>query len=252
MNEFRLSSDGENVVLNVPYAEVYIPYDVYNDSPDKGGKPVAYAYGDGVRTIGLFNIRFYKDEDQDRNSTKLRTFNYPNTITMMPSDKEVVTMQLEPTMDEDKYVVFKFYEGDIIMSSKIQKSSKNCEDFMNQLIKGKLPKGLSYTDLYFAWIKNFEINGMNPGVPAIILQMIISENCRTKEDPMVQFRKVVNNPGVQLTDYTVHNMVDICSNSSVFNALTFERFKEMLATSLSMTRRGTQQNTTPLEEVLYL
>lgn len=252
MNEFTTSSDGEHIVLNVPYAEVYIPYDVYDDSPDKGGRPVAYAYGEGVRTIGLFNIRFYDDEDADRNSTKLRTLNYPNTITMMPSDKEVVTMQLDPTMDEDKYVVFKFYKGDIIMATKIQQSSKNCEDFMNQLIKGKLPKGLSYTDLYFAWVKNFEINGVNPGVPAIILQMIISENCRTKDDPMVQFRKIVGNPGVTLTDYIVHNMVDICSNSSVFNALTFERFADMLSTSINMTKKGVKQNTTPLEEVLYM
>ena len=94
-------------------------------------------------------------------------------------------MKLESDMEEDKYIIFKFYKGDIIMSTKIQKDSKNCEAFMKQLISGKLPKGLNYTDLYYAWMKNFQINGINPGVPAITLQIIISENCRSKNNPMV-------------------------------------------------------------------
>lgn len=252
MNEFAKSTDGEYIILNVPYAEVYIPYDVYNDSPDKGGNPVAYAYGEGVRSTGLFNIRFFYNEDENRESNKLRTFNYPNVITMYPSDKEIKTMKLESDMEEDKYIIFKFYKGDIIMSTKIQKDSKNCEAFMKQLISGKLPKGLNYTDLYYAWMKNFQINGINPGVPAITLQIIISENCRSKNNPMLQFRKVVSDKGVGLTDYKVHNMVDICSNSSVFNALTFERYADMLTTSINMTMEGTKQNTTPLEQVLYM
>jgi hypothetical protein len=123
---------------------------------------------------------------------------------------------------------------------------------MNQLIRGKLPKGLNYMDLYFSWIKNFEVNGVNPGVPAITLQLIISENCRAKNDPMKQFRKIVNDKGVTLFDYKVHNMVDICSNSSVFNALIFERFSEMLTSSINMTKEDLKQNTTPLESVLYM
>lgn len=250
--EFRFSSDGSTVVLNVPYAEVYIPADVYSDTPDKGGVPVASAYGEGVRAIGVFNIRFYNSDDDKRDSSKLRTFNYPNEITMYPSDREVLTLQLDPTMDEDRYMVFKFYEGDVIMNAQSQQSSKNCELFMKQLIQGKLPKGLSYTDLYFAWIKNFDLNATNPGVPYIILQLIIATNCRAIDDPTTQFRKIVNKGGVSLTDYKVHNMVDVCSNSSVFNALIFERFGEMLGSSIYMTKGEKDQQVTPVEDVLFM
>ena len=69
---------------------------------------------------------------------------------------------------------------------------------------------------------------------------------------MNQFRKVVANPGVSMSDYKVQNMVDICSNSSVLNALTFERFGQMLANSLNMSKTGKAQNTTPLEKVLTM
>ena len=251
MKEFK--KNGEYIVLDVPYAEAYIPSDIIGDIT-KGGNHVAYEYGDGFRSIGLFNIRFYKSDMEDRESTKLRTFNYPNMITMYPTDlSKTETLRLEPDMPEMKYRILKFYTGDIIMSTKIQKLSSNCESFMNMLIKGKLPKGISYIDLYFAWQKNFEINGINPGVPSIILQTIISENCRSKEDASVQFRKALNrSKTLNLTDYSVSNMVDICSNNSVMNALTFERFSDMLTYSLNMSKSGVKQNISPLEEVLTM
>ena len=248
MNEFV--KNGEYIVLNVPYAEVYLPYDIVGD-PEKGNH-TAYQYGEGFRSIGLFNIRFLKSENGDITKSPLKTFNYPNLITMYPSDKTVAKLKLSEEMEEDKYYVLKFYQGDIIMESKIQQNSKNCELFMNFLIKGKLPKGLKYSDLYFAWDKNFKINGIDPGVPSITLQTIISENCRSKEDAMKQFRKVVGDSGVTQSDYKVYNMVAICSNSSVLNSLIFERFGEMLASSLNMSKSGAKQNVTPLEKVLTM
>jgi len=248
MNEF--AKNGDYVVLNAPYAEAYIPQSIVGD-PQKG-KPVAYNYGDGFHTTGLFNIKFFKSDDDPRDSAKLRVFNYPNALTMYPTSKELVTLKLSEDMDEDKYVVLKFYKGDIIMNKKIQKGSRNCEDFMDLLIKGKLPKGLDYESLYYAWVKNLEINAVDPGVPLVTLQLVISENCRSIDDPMKQFRKVINDDGVASTDYKVHNMVDICSNNSVMNALTFERFGEMLTSSLNMSKSGVKQSTSPLEVVLSI
>lgn len=249
-NELAYSSDGNSIIINVPYAEAYIPDEIVGD-PTKGN-PVAYQYGEGIRAIGLFNIRFFSNEDESRDKPKLCVFKYPNEITMYPTDRETKTLKLDKNLKEDKYLILKFYQGDVIMSANIEKKSQKCESFMNQLIMGKLPKGLSYDELYFSWEKNFKINGINSGVPAITKQMIISENCRVAGDPSKQFRKIVNNPNVTLYDYEVHNMVDICANSSVMNALIFERFGDMVTSSLNMTKEGISQNTTPLEEVLYV
>lgn len=249
-NELAHSSDGLNIVINTPYAEVYIPYAIVGDPTQ--GNPVAYEFGEGVTCTGLFNIKFFNNEEDDRNKSKLRVFKYSNEITMYPSDREVKVLKLDKNMKEDKYLILKFYKGDIIMSANVEKKSQKCEAFMNHLIQGKLPKGLKYDDLYFSWNKNFKINAVNPGVPAITLQMIIAENCRAMGDMKKQFRKVVNNPGVSLYDYEVHNMVDICANSSVINSLIFERFGEMITSSMNMTKDGTKQNVTPLEEVLYV
>ena len=252
-NQLAKSADGEYIIINTPYAEAYIPYDGFSNSPDKGGNPVSYSYGDMIRTVGLFNIKFFDNDEVDRKEGKLYTFNYPNVITMIPTDKsEVSTLRLDNDMDEEKYLICKFYKGDAIMSTKIMQSSQNCEAFMDLLTLGKLPKGLSYDELFFAWMKNFEINGVDPGVPSVVLQMMLSENCRSKEDSAIQFRKVVNDKNTTPYDYRVGSMVDICSNSSVFNALAFERYKEMLTSAITMSNNGTEQNTTPLEEILYM
>ncbi len=251
MGEFI--KEGDNIVVNVPYAEAYIPYDVLGDK--EKGRPVAYRYGSGIRTIGCFNMKFFSSEDdvENRDKRQLRTFNYPNTITMYPSDQTDMTLKLAPDMESDKYLVLGFRKGDPIMKSRIQKNSANAEMFLDFLSKGKLPKGLSYFDLYFAWIKNFDINGVDPGVPAVTLQMIISENCRYAKDPMTQFRKVVEKAGVGLTDYTVLNMVNVCSNSSVMNSLIFQRFGEMLSYALNMSKDPNMKQTmSPLEDVLHM
>ena len=107
VTEFKKSEDGKNIVLAVPYAEAYIPCDIIGD-PDKGN-PVAYEFGEGIRTIGLFNMRFYQNDEMDRESTKLRTFKYPNVITMYPSDRETVELQLAPDMDPEKYLILKYF-----------------------------------------------------------------------------------------------------------------------------------------------
>jgi len=242
--------ENDTIKLNVPYAEIYIPYDLFGD-PEKES-PVAYFYGDGIRTIGLFNMRFYKSEDDDRDSAKLRTFCYPNNIDTYPFEWEILTLKLSEDLEPDKYYVLKYRKGDIVMNDLVKMSSKNCERFLNLLIKGKLPTGIPYTDLLFSWIKNLEINDVNPGVPSLIMQFIISENCRSKDNPMLQFRKVAGKGNVKMTDYKVYNMVNVASHTSVMAALTFERFGDMLTSALNMTKSGVKQNKSPLEKVLSL
>lgn len=248
-NEFIKEND--LIKVNVPYAEAYIPFDLFGDPENES--PVAYFYGEGIKTIGLFNMRFYDSPDTDRNSVKLRTFNYPNTIETYPSEKEIVTLKLREDLDEDKYYVLKYNKGDIMMHDLGKKSSQNCEQFLNLLIKGKLPTGLSYTDLLFSWMKNLDINKIDPGVPSLTMQFIISENCRSKDDPMVQFRKVAGkDENVSLMDYKVYNMVKVASHTSVMAALAFERFSDMLTTALNMSKSGVNQNKSPLERVLSM
>lgn len=239
--------DKENIYINVPYAEAYIPESLFGD-PTKDAT-IASEYSDGIKTIGMFYMIFFdSDEDIDRNKPSY-TFNYPNTIISYPSEYATETLTINGITD--RYRVLKYYQGDILMNSFIKQDSENCEMFLKLLTSGKMPK-IDYDDLLTAWIKNFQINGINPEVPSVIMQIIISEMCRYTDDPTKQFRKVAGKKKMGINDYTLMSMNAVSAYSSVMSALTFERFSDKLTTSLTMTLLNKEQNKSPIEKVLSM
>jgi len=248
MKEF-ISHD-DYIYVNTAYAEAYIPEDLFDDA-DKDSA-VAAEYGEYIRTIGIFNMRFFDSDDSPRDKAPIRTFNYPNVIETYPSEYAKEKLMLPGDVEPQMYRVLKYYKGDIMMDSQIKQDSKNCERFLNMLTKGKFPNTIKYDDLLLIWLKNFQINNVNPGVPAVTEQVIISEMCRNKDNPLEQFRKVVGTGKYNPNGYIASNMNDVSSFTSVFSALTFERFGDKLTTSLNMTNSDAKQTRSPIEKVLSM
>ena len=244
MNEF--TKDAEYIYINKPCAEAYIPEVIFGD-PDKPST-IASEYGLGIRSIGIFYMRFFDDENQKRSDAPLVTFNYPNMIEMYPTSitKEKITID----EDTEEYRVLHFVKGDIMMNSYIKKSASNCETFLTLITTGKIPKSLSYEGILQACMKNFEINDVNPGVPSVTLQLIISEMCRYRKDPAIPFRKIAGRGNADMHDYKAANMNEVSAYSSVMSALTFERFSDKLASSLYMTKTGAAQTKSPIEKII--
>ena len=252
-HEFLAS--GDDILVNVPYAEAYIPADLFKevDKDSKIASAVAYMNGDAVTTIGVFNMRFYQDENDARDSVPVRTFNYPNPITTYPDEiHENVSHDLDKSGNPQKYTVLCYRRGNIMMAKEHAKDSENCERFLKMMMKGKIPSTIPYDHILEMWEKNFAINSISPGVPSAIMQAIIATQARSKEDPVVPFRKVIGkNPNTSPTDYTFANMRAVASYSSVFNALSFEDVGYMLTTSINMTRDGVKQARAPVERALH-
>lgn len=249
MADMPFIRNGEDILIDAPYVEIYIRDALFGD-PSKAAT-VACEYADGIKSVGIFNIRIFDSENQNRNEPKLRTFNYPNTIITYPT--EVTTETIDVGGDVGKFRILKYYKGDVLMSSQNKQGSDNCEFFLNLLISGKIPHGISYDDVVVAWIQNFKINSVNPGVPYVTLQVIISEMYRYSKDPVKQFRKVAGTGDAAYSnDYISVNMNEVSSYSSVMSALTFERFSDKLTTSINMTKSGVQQNKSPVERLLSM
>jgi hypothetical protein len=247
MNEFI--KDGDYIYINKPYVEVYIPMDLFDD-PDKNST-ISSIYGDGISTLGLFNMRFFDSVEDNikRDSFDILTFNYPNTIETFPSEYEE-NVSLVICGIEDKYMILKYLKGDILMRSSTPRSSVNCEKFLNLIMKGKIPLTIDPINVFKTWIRNFEINNVNPGVPSVILQIIISEMYRNKNNPIEQFRKIAGKGNKK--DYVAYNMNEVSSNTSILAALAFERFGDKLVSCLNMTKEGTKQIKSPIEKVLTM
>lgn len=254
MNEFT-KQDGK-IFVNVPYAEAYIPEVLFQNSATKDPDSktnVAVEYGEGVRTVGVFNMRFYNSDEDDRDKAKLRTFKYPNTIDTFPTDQYVDVLQLGKDPEPQKYRVLQYYRGDVMMDAQVPKSSLNCEKYLNIQISGKIPDGIGYQELLFLWMKNFKINGVNPKVPNLTLQFMLSENARVRNNPMMQYRKLAGTQEKQDDkEFVICNMQEVASYSSVLAGLSLNHFSDKLLTGLNMSKDGSKQSKTPLEKVLSM
>lgn len=250
MKEFVLSDD--KILVNVPYAEAYIPRELFNDD-DETKSSICVQYADGFKVVGMFNMRFYESEDVPRESTKLRTFSFPNMIMTYPTDFTVEKLNLSANEDgEEPYLILKYYMGDVIMASEDVQSPANCTKFLNMITKGKIPSTIPYDKFESIWQMNFQINRFNPQVPSVVLQMIWAEMCRDPNDLTKPYRMLYGKGDVSPIGYVETNMNNVAAATSVFSALSFERVTEKLAASLNMTKSGIEQRRSPVEEVLTM
>ena len=249
----ELMNDGKYIYINVPYAEMYIPESII-DTPDGDPKEssVAYECGTGFVTLGICYMRFFKNENQTRDEVPVRTLIYPNLIETHPSDSSKgVTLTINGKTD--KYRILKYEHGDTLMEATSRKSSKNCEAFMRLLSSGKIPSSLTYDEVYQSWMDNYDINGMSPSAPAVMLQAIIGEMYRDPKDPSRQFSKVIGeNPKVDPRSYHAMSMNAVSAYSSVMSALSFERMTEKLTSSINMTKSGVKQKKSPIEQIITM
>lgn len=247
MNEFR--KEDKKVLINVPYAEAYLPVSLFTDS----NSALASFIGNSIKVLGFFHMRFFdsEDESEDRDSKQLRTLAYPNSILTCPSSYDVMNLNIDNI--EDKYYVLHYYKDDVLMDALSEKTVLNCETYLDALIKAKLPRGLPYQDLLFNWIKNFKINDINPGVKAIVMQLIISANARYAKDPSIPYCKVAAKMDkLNPEDYILFNMNNIAASNSVLSGISFERVSEKLTTGITMSMTGAKQNVSPLEKVMLM
>lgn len=251
----ELLNSGKYIFINTPYAEAYIPDDLF-DRPNEDPSPSSLAYntGNSIITIGIFYIRFFDTDEvtpKMRDSIKVRTLVYPNKIETFPTGnttRETLTINGLT----DTYRVFRYNKGDIFMESTSQKSPNNVEMFTKLIMAGKVPSSLSYDELYFAWKKNFEINGVGTAIPPVLMQAVISKVCRNSENVSEEFRKIIGKKNLDPHDYIMLSMNQISAYSSVMTSMSFERFAEKLTTSLIMSKEGTPQEKSPIEQVITM
>ena len=250
MNEFIM--ENEKIYVNVPYAEAYIAKELFDrEGDDETKSSIAMQYADGFKLMGLFNMRFFDSDDEERDSRPIQTFAFPNMIMSYPTESSTAKLKLRNIGDFENYMVLHYYMGDVMMEMDVEDTS-NCTKMMKMITMGKIPNTIPYDKFTETWATNFSVNGFNPQVPAVVLQMIWAEMCRDPHDLTKPYRYIWGKGGADPTGYISTNMNNVASATSVFSALSFERITEKMATSLNMTRSGKEQRRSPIEAVLSM
>ena len=168
---------------------------------------------------------------------EIKTFNIPTWIELYSPSTEtrIVNISRNPNeVNEVKCKVINYQKGSKIMSSSVIQDSSNAEDYMNLIIKGKLPQCIPYSSMMDLWQKNLNLNNVGFGVMNVIEEMILATMCRDRRDPSKKFCHVVTTEPLTDYDYKMNNVRQICQYTSTFNALTFEDMDSMITTSLNL------------------
>lgn len=237
---------GEQIVFTGTLMEAYIPTAYY----DMG---IATEYGgERVEVLGLFNARFFSDEDGKKPIGELATINIPTTINVYPSTTENRTIQLIKDVDEDTYKVLKFYNGSTFTDKYIIKKAKNAEAFLKVLESGKIPRTIPYEKIIEIWTTNMQMNDVTmPDVPMSNREMIVAEIYRDRKNPAYRYGiRAGKNPGISSYDYIPANSRTLTKYSSTFAGLTFEDFDTMVTNGLNISKSGRKQAQSPIEEII--
>lgn len=234
----------EEIILNDSYIEFYIP-EYYFDASYKFGEDL----GDMYTVLGVFNVGVFTGGKL----SYIDTFNVPGNVTINVYEVEKRIVDL-PGAPKTPCRVVKYYNKNIITKDYIVQDSANCQVFLRSIIYGKLPPNIPYSDSILIWKRNQEMNGVNFGVPMIILEVILRVLYRDKNNIGQTFSKVIGKPGSKATehDYIMASIRQVCQYASTFSALTFEDIDSMITTSLNRKREKRAELDTPVEDLFKL
>lgn len=154
------------------------------------------------------------------------------------------------TSDSDNFY-FPYKEHDVIIEEMVFiPNVKQASAFLNLLTAGKINTN-SFTDTVDVFKKSMSYNKVNINVPSELVECMIAEMARYKNDTTIPFRIAYGTiDGVSASDYTMFNYKDIARMTSVFGAVSFEDIKKSMQSAVFMTRTNQDQTITPTESVL--
>lgn len=236
-------SDGKDIYLDASYCEFYIPKSYFENNS------FAENLGSTIKVLGVFDVGIF----ENGKLKEIKCLNLPTWIDINVYDSEMTDVQLPNSDTPITCDVIKYSKGHKIMSASLVEDSVNVESYLDFVGKGKIPSNIPYSKSITLWLKNQEINGVSLGVPSVILEMILANAYRYKNDPTMKFSSVIGtDKKVSEYDYVMSNFRQICQYASTFTGLTFEDMDAMITTSLNRTINKSEEAYSPVEEIIKM
>ena len=180
-----LKIEDDRTLINCVYAEMIIP-SLYIT------RGLSEVIGTENETFGGLHIYFYESLEGNNLKSHKVLFKFPSVFRTRPSSIEYV--KNEETGEKD--LILKYMKNDVFIVSHILRKDANIpKKFIDILFKGYVP--YSYDEIIQYWNKCNSLNGVNLGVSAFILELIVSELARNPENLNQPYRLYKGNKPVK-------------------------------------------------------
>lgn len=221
--------------------EILLPEKYFDDE-------IAIESGLKISTMAVFIMNYYKTEE-DTKPIKYRML-LPETITFSFSEQSQIESK-DDNGNKEVDRVFTLYEKDTFIENiNVPKSDTNTENFVKLHFNGRIPKVVNYSDIIKLYLENMYSNSCDLKVPACLLEVMIAELARDKNNIEVPYRIKINETNKE-NDYQNITIKTLASITSTFTALTSEDINANIISSVSKTRTGGSEKETPIEKALY-
>lgn len=186
MSEYKipnfLKRDGDALLFDNEGQFVFYVPEIYFSRGD------AEIKGEYVNLLGILDYSIFKP---DGSNIGLKRFNFPTVFLSKPSRIEKQKMiQLKNAVEKQDYRLLIFEKGDaVVVSVKVPQNIANVEDFYRIFLSGKLPTTIPYDKLQNYFVDSMELNGSSYGMSLQMFGIVISEMCRSRNDPTKSFRE---------------------------------------------------------------
>jgi hypothetical protein len=238
-----LTKKDNKVVFTGEKLEIYIPAEYFEND-------LAEELGLKISTIGIFPMMYYSSLEGTRHTTY--QFKLPETIVFSYTESRKEKVSIKEGYDEDNYTIYTLYNNDdLIENITMTKSFTNTEGLVKLHNTGRIPSTIKYSDILNLYLENMNTNDCNLGVPSTIIEAVISELARDKDNYEIPFRKAINsNPKLTELDYRQLSIKDLAMVTSTFTAITSENMNVAITSSVNKARNGGVENDTPVEKTI--
>lgn len=185
---------------------------------------IAEYSGEFINIIGIFDYTIQDIKTGKNNG--LKSFRLPTLFSTKPyTVDKVKQIKLIKQMDPEDYRILRYKEGDIIIATtELVQSIANVEKVNNLLfILGYIINTIPYDKIYDYIIDAMSLNGFSYGLNSQVFGFVISEICRSKDDPSIPWRL---SKSTDLHAYKSMSFKNISKLVSPYTAILSDDFDE--------------------------
>ena len=221
------------------YIELYIPKDYFTDNS-------ALNNGATIQTLGVIYCRTFSNG----NPNEFKMFNLPVSTELYVYETHYETIKVRTkTFDT---LCLEYLPDTEILHQSLPKGREIANNFLDLILKGKLPHTLYYPKTIDLWWKNLEMSGISYKVPSKIFEMILASIYRNPHNMKQRYGQLYgrqDNPNGY--DYTTGNVREIVKNLSSFSGLVFEDIGAMISSAIVNSLHEVDEPISPLEKIIH-
>ena len=242
---FEITKDNK-LRVKVPYVRAYIPSDFFEHG-------IAEIVGSDVMTFGIFKYDVYGldskkfDEENPFKNPERFILEEPMMIKLSPS-----SIYQERNNDKELVTVLEFVQDDYFFATiDFVKTWKNVAKMLDLLLKGFLPKELTYDKIITFVNECCELNDTDYAVADTIEENVIAELYRNPQNHAEPFRlAIAKNPNIKMSAAVPVKLDTLGRMNNTFAAISTGDPKQGITMSINRQKYNEEQKESSIEDVL--